>query len=78
MTAFYRKLFVHCNSALGRMSVACGPASLLLPNDSVTETTTAAMPNTTDIRDVRLPPDTVTLTAKNNEESQLDHFGKIA
>jgi len=65
-------------TALGRMSVACGPASMLLPKDSATETTTAELPNTTDIRDAHLPSANVTLSsAKNNEEPlQLDYFGK--
>jgi len=70
-------IFVHGDLALGRISVACGPASMLLP---VTETTTPEMPNTTDERDAYLPSTNVTYTsAKNNEEpSQLQHLGKIA
>jgi len=71
-------MFVRVDSALGTMSVACGPASMLLSIESMRETTTAGLPNTTDIRDAHLPLVNITLSDKNDEESlQSDHFGKI-
>jgi len=67
------------DSALGRMSVACGPASMLLAKDSVTETTTAKLSNTTDRHDGHREPADVTLSPKNTEEHlQLDHIGQFA
>jgi len=55
------------------MSVACGPASTLLPIDE----STTEMPNTIDVRDAD-PSSAGTLSNKHNEEPvQSDHLGKI-
>ena len=76
----YSVMLVHCYAALGRMSVECGPASLVLPAvDSSTETTTVELPNTTNTRDAEVSSVNITASDENSEEFlHPDHFGKVA
>jgi len=73
-------MIVECDAALGRMSVACGPASILLPAaDSPIQTTTEELASTTITSDAHHSP--VNVTALNENDGEFlhpDHFGKIA
>ena len=71
-----------CAAALGRMSVACGPASMLLPTaeSSVeTETSVELLRNKTYTTDALRSSVNVTAPEQDSTESRHpDQFGKIA
>jgi len=73
-------LLVRCVAALGRMSVACGSASMVLPAvDSSTETTTLEWPSTTNTSDA--DQSSVDIAASDGDDEGFlhrDQFDKIA